>query len=108
MADFIKNTLRSAGPDGVVVFSKTWCPYCANAKDDLSSIGIAPIVVELDMRSDGEDVQAALLRMTGQRTVPSVWVDGMHIGGSSDVYHHVRQGGLFRDRKNDIAAGKVY
>ncbi|CAJ1959541.1 unnamed protein product [Cylindrotheca closterium] len=106
MTEFIQNILKSAGPNGVVVFSKTYCPYCANAKDDLSSIGIAPIIVELDRRSDGEDIQAALLRMTGQRTVPSAWVNGVHIGGSSDVYHHVHQGGLFRNRKQIFAARK--
>ena len=107
MTEFIQNTLKSAGPNGVVVFSKTWCPYCVNAKDDLSSIGVAPIVVELDKRPDGEVIQAALLRMTGQRTVPSAWANGVHIGGSSDVFRHVHhQGGLFRDRKKIFAARK--
>ncbi|KAL3927466.1 MAG: hypothetical protein SGBAC_013077 [Bacillariaceae sp.] len=106
MTDFIQNTLKSAGPNGVVVFSKTYCPYCVNAKDDLSSIGIAPIIVELDVRPDGEKIQAALQQMTGQRTVPSAWVNGVHIGGSGDVYRHVHQGGLFHDRKKVFAARK--
>lgn len=34
---------------------------------------------------DGAKIQAALKEMTGQRTVPSVWLRGQHIGGSDDV-----------------------
>ena len=105
MTDFVQETLKRAGPNGVVLFSKTYCPYCENAKDDLSSVGIAPIVVELDQRPDGQTIQEALLRMTGQRTVPSAWVDGVHIGGSGDVYRHV-QDGFFNDRKKIFSARK--
>merc|ERR1719158_738736 len=33
---------------------------------------------------DGAEIQATLKAMTGQGTVPSVWIAGKHIGGNSD------------------------
>ncbi|KAK6256437.1 hypothetical protein SCA6_017742 [Theobroma cacao] len=56
----------SANP--VVVFSKSYCPYCVNA-------------VKTASKSDGSEIQAALAEWTGLRTVPNVFIGGKHIGG---------------------------
>ena len=92
MTDFIQKTLQVAGPNGIVIFSKSYCPYCMRAKSDVASIGVSPLAVELDQRQDGGEIQRALMQMTGQRTVPSVWVAGRHIGGSDDVRRLVQSG----------------
>lgn len=34
---------------------------------------------------DGAEIQNALLEITGQKTVPNVFIGGQHIGGNSDV-----------------------
>ena len=34
---------------------------------------------------DGRLIQDELLEITGQRTVPNVFIQGMHVGGNSDV-----------------------
>jgi glutaredoxin 3 len=95
MADFIKATLLAAGP-GVTLFSKSYCPYCKRAKQTLMNLGITPVVVELDEHPDGREIQIALMQMTGQRTVPSAWLDGKHFGGSDDVEAGAASG-LFKD-----------
>lgn len=41
------------------------------------------MVVELDQRSDGGAIQAALESITGQRTVPNVFIGGKTIGGGA-------------------------
>eukprot|EP00977_Amphora_coffeiformis_P027976 scaffold34676_cov176-Amphora_coffeaeformis.AAC.5 len=43
---------------------------------------------------DGPKIQAELLRLTGQRTVPNIFVGGTHVGGNSDLQalHHQEQG----------------
>uniref|UniRef100_A0A0C9QNJ9 TSA: Wollemia nobilis Ref_Wollemi_Transcript_16148_732 transcribed RNA sequence n=1 Tax=Wollemia nobilis TaxID=56998 RepID=A0A0C9QNJ9_9CONI len=69
----------------VVVFSKTYCPYCTQVKQLLSRLGAKTKVVELDTESDGADVQSALKEWTGQRTVPNVFIGGTHIGGCDDT-----------------------
>lgn len=44
--------------------------------------------------ADGADIQAELLAMTGQRTVPSVFVNGEHIGGNDDTQAAIKSGTL--------------
>jgi glutaredoxin 3 len=40
---------------------------------------------ELDVLPDGAAMQAALLELTGQRTVPNVFINGKHLGGNDKV-----------------------
>ncbi len=82
----------------VVVFSKTTCPYCTKAKSALASVGLAAghpdlHIIELDARSDGAAVQAAL-GFTGATTVPRVFVGGEFIGGGDDTARLARSGEL--------------
>lgn len=44
-------------------------------------------VIELDEQpqQDGPMIQHELFEMTAQRTVPNVFIRGIHIGGNSDV-----------------------
>ncbi|KAK7293411.1 hypothetical protein RJT34_16276 [Clitoria ternatea] len=65
----------------VVVFSKTYCPFCVQVKQLFDKLGITYKAIELDSESDGSDIQAALAEWTGQRTVPNVFIGGNHIGG---------------------------
>lgn len=72
--------------DAVFVASKSYCPYCTRAKNLLSSLDVAHIkIVELDEVDDGADLQDALEEITGQRTVPNIFIGGKHIGGNSDL-----------------------
>ncbi|KAK6836201.1 Glutaredoxin [Apiospora arundinis] len=41
--------------------------------------------LELDNEEDGSAIQDALEKMTGQRTVPNVFIGQKHIGGNSDL-----------------------
>ena len=34
---------------------------------------------------NGADIQNTLKSMTGQSTVPNVWINGKHIGGNDDT-----------------------
>ncbi|KAB2610219.1 glutaredoxin-like [Pyrus ussuriensis x Pyrus communis] len=67
--------------DSVVVFSKTYCPFCVNVKQLLTQLGATYKAIELDKESDGAQIQSALGEWTGQRTVPNVFIGGNHIGG---------------------------
>ncbi|KAI8832657.1 putative thioltransferase [Chytriomyces cf. hyalinus JEL632] len=78
----------------VVVFSKTYCPYCTKAKSLLDSLGAQYEAIELDKRADGAQIQAYLAEKTGQRTVPNVFISGKQIGGCDDVHALHAKGGL--------------
>jgi len=69
----------------VVVFSKTTCPFCDKVKKLFSDLDIQIEIVELDQREDGSAIQASLAELTGQRTVPNVFIQGKHIGGCDDT-----------------------
>ena len=69
----------------VAVFSKSYCPYCKATKDLLDSTGAKYFLLELDQESDGSALQDALQEISGQRTVPNVYIGQKHIGGNSDL-----------------------
>jgi len=78
----------------VMVFSKTYCPYCSKAKEALTNLGVKFTAYELDEQSDGAAIQAALLEITGQRTVPNIFVKGQHIGGCDNTLAAIESGKL--------------
>ena len=78
----------------VMVFSKTNCPFCKNAKAALDAQGIAYEVMELDTRADGQDIQDIMLSMTGARSVPRVFVKGKFVGGGDDTCALAQSGQL--------------
>ncbi|PWZ22179.1 Glutaredoxin-C4, chloroplastic [Zea mays] len=61
--------------------SKTYCPFCTRVKQLLAKLGASYKAIELDVESDGAELQSALAEWTGQRTVPNVFVKGERIGG---------------------------
>ncbi|KAG0673485.1 glutaredoxin [Pichia californica] len=69
----------------VFVASKTYCPYCSATKKLINEIYPEAYILELDTIEDGSEIQDALAKITGQRTVPNVFIKGKHIGGNSDL-----------------------
>jgi glutaredoxin 3 len=81
----------------VVVFSKTYCPYCTRTKDlfqSLNVVGNDIMIYELDTMKNGDAIQNALLSLTGQRTVPNVFVLGQQIGGNDKTQAAAQTGRL--------------
>ena len=75
-----------------MVFSKSYCPYCNNSKRILDELNAKYTAVELNQVDDGDDIQKALLKITGQRTVPNIFIGQVHIGGNSDLEAVVKNG----------------
>ncbi|EON98738.1 putative glutaredoxin protein [Phaeoacremonium minimum UCRPA7] len=71
--------------NAVMVFSKSYCPYCRNSKRILDSYGAKYEHYELNEEDDGDIIQNALHQLTGQRTVPNIFINKKHIGGNSDL-----------------------
>ncbi|KAF8097790.1 hypothetical protein N665_0281s0052 [Sinapis alba] len=92
MEESVKKTVTD---NTVVVYSKTWCPYCSEVKTLFKRLGVQPLVIELDaLGPQGPQLQKVLERLTGQRTVPNVFVGGKHIGGCTDTVKLNRKGEL--------------
>ncbi|KAL9618030.1 MAG: hypothetical protein Q9160_007219 [Pyrenula sp. 1 TL-2023] len=71
--------------NAVVVFSKSYCPYCKASKALLSEKGAKYYLMELDQVDDGAAIQDALEEITSQRSVPNIFINQKHIGGNSDL-----------------------
>ena len=48
------------------------------------------LAIELNERDDGDEIQSVLGEMTGARTVPRVFVNGVCLGGGTDVKNCMR------------------
>lgn len=73
-----------------MIFSKSYCPHCAQAKALFAKLGAQISVIELDRTKEGPAYpQPVLLKVTGKRTVPSIFGGGQHIGGNDDVQARV-------------------
>jgi glutaredoxin 3 len=80
--------------NNVVVFSGTYCPFCSKAKALLSKLGVKYLAIEIDTREDGDEILEAVTEMTGQETIPNVFIKGRSIGGCDDTHELHREGKL--------------
>ncbi|KAI0059429.1 glutaredoxin [Artomyces pyxidatus] len=93
----VKQLVDSAiAENSVTIFSKSYCPYCKRAKALIASeLPNAQVkIFELDEIDEGSDIQAYLADLTGQRTVPNVFIKQQHIGGSDDLAAAHREKGI--------------
>ncbi|XP_075500806.1 monothiol glutaredoxin-S10-like isoform X1 [Primulina tabacum] len=90
--DAVKKTV---GGNPVVVYSKPWCSFSSEVKYLFKSVGVEPFVIELDqLGPQGQELQKALEKLTGQSTVPNVFIGGKHIGGCTDTVKLHQEGKL--------------
>jgi glutaredoxin 3 len=66
----------------VIVYSKSFCPFCDRAKKLLKNKGTAFEEINLDDKPDELD---ALKKRTGQMTVPMIFIDNKLIGGFREL-----------------------
>ena len=108
----------------VVIYSKTTCPYCDNAKRAFAgdyfasfkkkivsvspsltplpalpsppppAINVVPHVLELDQLPNTSAWQSALGGLTGATSVPRVFINNVFLGGGDDTVAAQRSGKL--------------
>ena len=76
----------------VEIYIKQFCPYCSRALKLLASKGVEPETFDVTM---GGPKKAEMVERSGGRTtMPQVFIDGKHIGGSDDLAALDAKGGL--------------
>ncbi|XP_045210347.1 uncharacterized protein LOC123561804 [Mercenaria mercenaria] len=81
----------------VMVFSKSYCPYCAKAKKVFENLKLSPEeyeVWEIDKESNCNEIQTILGNKTGKTSVPRVFINGKFFGGGDDVVMAAQKGTL--------------
>ena len=76
----------------VEIYTKATCPYCRRAKMLLQQKGVEPDEIGVDF--GGEKKQEMIQRAGGRMTVPQIFIDGKHVGGSDDLAALDARGGL--------------
>jgi len=76
----------------VTIYTTGFCPYCHAAKAFLNKKGIA--YEEIDVSYDPEGRKLMTAKANGRRTVPQIFVGGVHVGGFDDLYDLDRRGGF--------------
>ncbi len=76
----------------VEIYTKAFCPYCTRALKLLAAKGVEP--QEFDITMGGPKRAEMLERANGRTTVPQIFIDGVHIGGSDDLAALDRAGKL--------------
>lgn len=76
----------------VEIYTTPFCGYCHAAKRLLTAKGVA--FHEIDVSGDPELRMAMMDRAGGRRTVPQIFIDGTHVGGSDELHALERDGRL--------------
>jgi glutaredoxin 3 len=74
------------------MYTKMLCPYCARAKRLLLEKQVD--FEEYEISGDQAKRQEMIGRANGRTTVPQIFIDGRHVGGSDDLAALERNGQL--------------
>jgi len=67
----------------VEIYTKMLCPFCTRALKLLRAKGAE--IEEFDITMGGPKRAEMLDRSNGRATVPQIFIDGVHVGGSDDL-----------------------
>ena len=85
MLDYINPEAKK--PQAVSIFTKPGCPFCVKAKEQLTEHGYSFEEITL-----GKDVSLTSLKaITGQDTVPQVYIENAHVGDSEALTEFLKK-----------------
>lgn len=76
----------------IEIYTTPLCGYCARAKALLDRKGATYEETDLTVTAGARDIM--IKRASGLRTVPQIFIDGKHIGGSDELQSLERNGQL--------------
>ncbi len=82
------------GAEKVVMYCTAVCPYCVRAESLLRAKGVTEIEkIRVDLQTE---LRQAMMKKTGRRTVPQIYIGTRHIGGFDDLARLEHSGELTR------------
>ena len=67
----------------IEIYTQPWCPYCSRAVNLLTKKGVA--FREIDAQHGTPQRAESIRRAGGRSSVPQIFIDGRHIGGSDEL-----------------------
>jgi glutaredoxin 3 len=75
----------------VEIYTKNWCPFSARAKELLDRKGVP--YSEIDVTTDSIK-ELEMVNRSARHTVPQIFIDDYHLGGSDDLVRADNNGRL--------------
>ena len=66
----------------VVMYAADWCGYCARARRLLDGKGVAYEEIDVDVTPGA---QAEMRAKSGRTSIPQIFINDQHIGGSDEL-----------------------
>ena len=66
----------------VVIYSSQYCPFCFRAKSIFQQKSVTFKEINVDANPE---LRKEMMQMSGQRTVPQIWIGERHVGGCDDL-----------------------
>ena len=76
----------------VKMYTTQVCPFCIRAKQLLKQRGVE-LIEEIRVDLDPEQ-RTTMMKITGRRTVPQIFIGDTHVGGCDDLVALDQRGGL--------------
>lgn len=76
----------------IEIYTTPTCPYCHSAKALLNRKSAD--FTEIDVSREPSLRDAMTKRASGRRSVPQIFIDGQHVGGSDELHALDRRGAL--------------
>ena len=76
----------------VKLYTTQVCPFCIRAKQLLKQRGVE-LIEEIRVDLDPEQ-RARMMKITGRRTVPQIFIGDTHVGGCDDLVALDQRGAL--------------
>ena len=73
------------------MYATAACPFCQSAERLLVAKGAQIEKIRVDLQPER---RAEMMKKSGRRTVPQIWIGERHVGGCDDLYALDREGGL--------------
>ena len=75
----------------VVMYTRSWCPYCERARELLKSKGVAFREIDIETQAGQRE---DMIRRSGRQSVPQIFIGEHHVGGSDELHALDAAGGL--------------
>jgi glutaredoxin 3 len=86
-----EQSMELPGSPHVLIYLTPWCPYCNRALALLRRKGVDFAAIDV---SGKPDVRDWLTELSGQHTVPQIFIDRRSVGGCDELHALDRQGKL--------------
>jgi glutaredoxin 3 len=66
----------------VIIYVTDWCPYCMRARSLFAAKGVVTLEIDVEVVPGAREEMRA---RSGRDTVPQIFIDERHVGGSDDL-----------------------